>query len=284
LGIELQTEKTSVLIEPGEQGYEIKADHFTVRYLMEDLPPLETIGARRPVREALEKMCTKNYSQLAVMQGKMCIGSVTLESILCQLRKEDLKGNRALEFMNWPVRRFVVRNPRFVDPDDNILKHVEWMAEKGFFIVGSSYECKAIVTNYDLVHFFENWTKVFLLLREIETNLRFVISQRLKGNRLRKALALLKREHSSPPSSINDLSLDELRQLIHINWKEFKGDFLDEQKIDSQLQKIRDLRNGIFHFRTQTTGRELASIERLRDNYLKLTDSSRLRNGFRQKK
>ena len=96
---------------------------------MEDVPPLETIDVKAPVREALAKMCAKNYSQLPVIQDKTCIGSVTLESIICQLRKEDLKGNLGLNFMNWPVKRFVEKNTRFVNPDDDILKHIEWMAE-----------------------------------------------------------------------------------------------------------------------------------------------------------
>jgi len=68
---------------------------------------LETIKADRPIREALGKMCAKRYSQLPVIQGKNCIGAVTLESILTLLTKEDAKGNVGLKFMDWPVRRFV---------------------------------------------------------------------------------------------------------------------------------------------------------------------------------
>jgi len=61
---------------------------------MGDLMPLETIGAKRPVKEALAKMCANKFSQLPVIQNNICIGSVTFESILCQRREEDLRGNR----------------------------------------------------------------------------------------------------------------------------------------------------------------------------------------------
>ena len=240
---------------------------------MGDLIPLETIGAKRPVKEALAKMCANKFSQLPVIQNNICIGSVTFESILCQLRAEDLRGNSALDFMNWPVERFVVTNPRFVEPDDDILKHVEWMAEKGYVIVGSPYEYKSIFTNYDLVHFFKNQTEVFLLLRETEITLRFIVSCYLQGKRLKKALASLRKEHGPPPYSIDDLTFDELRQLINRNWREFKDPFLDQQKIDNQLQKIRDLRNRTFHHRTRITRQELASLKKLRDNYLRLANS-----------
>jgi len=248
-------------------------DHLIVRDLMEDVPPLETIDAEALVREALAKMCAKNYSQLPVIQNKICIGSITLESIVCRLRKRELKGNLGLNFMCWPVERFVDKNTRFVNPYDDILKHTEWMAEKGFVLVGSDQKLESIVTNFDLVGFFKNNVEVFLLLREVETSLRYMVSKCLEEDKLRAVLASLKREHGPSPSSINDLTLDELRQLVLVNWEEFRDSFLYRQRTDNQLQKIRDFRNRIFHFRTRITAPELTSIRKLRDNYINLANS-----------
>jgi len=247
--------------------------HFTVRDFMEDVPPLRVINVKAPVREALAKMCANHYSQLPVVQGMTCTGSVTLESIMCQLRKEDQKGNLGLEFMDWPVERFMEKNTRVVNPGDDILKHVEWMAEKGFVLIKSPQGLESIVTNYDLVRFFKNKTEVFLLLREIESSLRYLTSQCLEEKKLRKTLGLLRREHGRPPSSIDDLTLDELRQLILKNWKDFEDTFQDQKKTDTHLQKIRNFRNRIFHFRAQITPPELASIRKLRDIYLNLASS-----------
>lgn len=248
-------------------------DHFTVRSLMEDLPPLETINAERPVREALAKMCAKKYSQLPVIEDGVCVGAITLESVMCQLAREDRKRNLGLNFMDWPVKKFVEKSARFVQPDDDLLKHIEWMAEKSFVIVGSAHEWESIVTNYDLVHFFKNKTEVFLLLREIETSLRFIVSKSLSEKGLKKALLSVKRKNAPSPSCIDNLTFDELRQLICKNWKQLKNSFLDQQKIDSQLQKIRELRNRTFHFRARITERELTSTRKLRDNYLNLAYS-----------
>jgi len=245
-------------------------DHFTVGDLVDDLPPLETIKADRPIREALRKMCAMKYSQLPVIQGKICIGAVTLESILTLLTKEDARGNVAQNFMDRPVRRFIDRNSRWAQPEDDLLKHVEWMAEKGFVIIGSRSNWKSLITNYDLVHFFKKRTEVFLLLREIETSLRYVVANILGKTRLKKALRILKKEGGSSPSCIEDLTFDELRQLIVGNWQRLECIFLDKQKVDSQLTKLRGLRNRIFHFRAEITAAELTSIWRLRDNYLGL--------------
>jgi len=35
------------------------------------------------------------------------------------------KGNRGLDFMDWPVKRFIEKDARFVRHEDGILKHVE---------------------------------------------------------------------------------------------------------------------------------------------------------------
>jgi predicted transcriptional regulator len=71
-------------------------DHFTVRDLMEDLPPLETVRTKRSLREALARMCAKECSQLLIIRGKTCIGALTLESVIRQLKEENRKRNRAM--------------------------------------------------------------------------------------------------------------------------------------------------------------------------------------------
>jgi len=75
------------------------------------------------------------------------------------------------------------------------------------------------------------------------------------------------------PSSIDDLSFDELRQLICRNWRALKNYFLEKERIDKQLVKIRDLRNRVFHFRDPVTTSEFAFLKRIRDNYLRLAYS-----------
>ena len=254
--------------------------HFTVGDLIGDLSSLETIKADQPIREALRKMCTKKYSQLPVIQGKNCIGAVTLESILTLLAREDAQGNVGIGFMDWPVRRFVDDHAEPVQIEDDLLKHVEVMAEKGFVIVGSGSNLESLVTNYDLVHFFKEETEIFLMLREIETCLRFIVRKSLSKRKLMEALHSIKRKEGSSPSCTNDLSFDELRQLICGNWKPLKRTFSEKEKIDKQLIKIRDLRNRVFHFRDQVTKNEFDFIKKIRDNCIRLAYSKTRKTQF----
>jgi len=248
-------------------------DQFTVRYLIEDSPPLEIADANSPIREALQKMCSKKYSQLPVMKDQICIGSVTFESVMSQLKEADKKDNIGLAFMNWPVERFLEKNVRFVKTDDEILKHIPWMAQKGFVLVGSSQELVSIVTNYDIILFLKRKTQIFLLLREIETSLRFLISKCLGQKKLNKEFCVFPKKNSIMPSSINDLTLNQLRELITRNWSDLERILCDSVKVDYQIEKIRDLRNRVFHFRGHVTAEELDSIKRLRDNFINLAKS-----------
>ena len=117
------------------------------------------------------------------------------------------------------------------------------------YSLGPPSNCESLITNYDLVHFFKEKTEIFLLLREIETCLRFIVCESLSKRRLMEALRSIRRKDGPSPPCIDDLTFDELRQLICRNWKPLKKCFLEKEKIDRQLIKIRDLRNRVFHLR-----------------------------------
>jgi len=239
---------------------------------MEDLPALETVDSKDTIRDAIVKMCTWDYSQLPVIQDGKCIGTVSLDSILRWLRILDKKGTLKTEFMDWHVERFVDKNPRFVSPDDDILKHTKWMADRGFVLIGTPSKLEGIITNYDLVLLFKSETEAFLLLREIETALRHVVSRKLKGVELKEALASVSKKDDLRPSDLNELTFNDLRQLIMTNWTRLQDLFPDRGKTDKQLEAIRNLRNQVFHFRTQLLTSHLARLEKMRDYCVKLAE------------
>jgi predicted transcriptional regulator len=244
-------------------------DLFTFRDLMDSLPPLETVKAETPIREAIRKMCARDYSQLPVIKDKNCVGSVTSDSILRRLRNAEKKGYR-IE-MDWPVERFLDQNPpRFVRSDNDLMGHVNWMASNGFVLIGSPQKVEAIVTNYDLVLFFKEKTEAFLLLREIETTIRYLIRQTLSDQELKEALASIKKDDGSTTGNLTDLTFDNLRQLILANWTKFENLFKDKEKTNKQLQIVRNMRNEIFHFRRPIEESRLQQLRRLRDNYAKM--------------
>jgi hypothetical protein len=151
------------------------------------------------------------------------------------------------------------------------------LASNNFVFVGSPKQIEGIVTNYDLVLFFKKETEVFLLISEIESALRHIIDQLLTAEELCKSLESIKTEKGRTLKALSDLSFDHLRQIIFSHWKIFGSVFKNQEMTDKQLQNIRNLRNGIFHFRSSIGAAKLQDLRRLRDNYVKLALNTPIR-------
>jgi CBS domain-containing protein len=249
-------------------------DHFNFRSIIGDLPFPETVDSMTPIRDVFGIMLDKNYSQMPVLEKGKCLGAVTLLSVLRKLKSEGDRKSLNERFMDYPAKAFIDENfPKFVSPDEDILGSVDWMARSDFVIVGSPSKLLAMFTNYDMVHFFNRKTEAFLLLREIETILRYLVSRKFQDKELKKALELVKAEDNSKIESIDELTLNALRQFILSNWGELEELFLDRERANTQLEKICRLRNQVLHFRSHVMASNLCQLKMFRDSYLKLTKS-----------
>jgi hypothetical protein len=91
---------------------------------------------------------------------------------------------------------------------------------------------------------------------------------------LKEALGLVKTEDNSKIGSVDELTLNGLRQFILQNWGKLEDLFLDHERTNEQLEKICRLRNQILHFRGQVMASNLYVLRMLRDSYLKLTSGA----------
>ena len=249
-------------------------DRFNFQSIIGDLPFPETVDSMSPIRDVFRIMLNKNYSQMPVLENGKCIGTVTLFSVLRKLNNDGDRKSLNERFMDFPAKAFIDENfPKFVSPDEDILGSVDWMARSDFVIVGSPSELLAIFTNYDMVHFFKRKTEAFLLLREIETILRYLVSQKFQDKELKKALEFVKTEDNSKIGRIDELTLNALKQFILSNWGKLEDLFLDRERTSKQLEKICRLRNQILHFRSHVMASNLCELQMFRDSYLKLTKS-----------
>jgi CBS domain-containing protein len=248
-------------------------DRFNFESMIDNLPYPETVDSMTPISDVFEMMLDKNYSQVPVVEKGKWIGTVTLLSVLRKLKSEGDRKSLNERFMDFPAKAFVDENSRFVKPDEDILEYADWMAKNDFVIVGSQSKLLAIFTNYDMVHFFKRKSEAFLLLREIETILRYLVSQKIRDEDLKQALERFKTEDKSKIRSIDELTLNDLRQFILMYWGELESLFLDRERINEQLEKICRLRNQILHFRGQVMASNLCQLQMFRDSYLKLTPS-----------
>jgi CBS domain-containing protein len=248
-------------------------DRFNFGSIIRDLPSPERVDSMTPISDVFNMMLDKNYSQVLVVEKGKWIGTVTLFSVLRKLKSEGDGKTLNGRFMDFPAKAFVDENSKFVKTDEDILEYADWMAKNDFVIVGSQSNLLAIFTNYDMVHFLKRKSEAFLLLREIETVLRYLVSQKINDEDLKQALERFKTEDKSNIISIDELTLNDLRQFILMHWRELESLFLDCERINVQLETICRLRNQILHFRGQVMASSLCQLQMFRDSYLKLTSS-----------
>lgn len=239
------------------------------------IPSVEPVDSACLARLALKRMLATKCSQLPVLENGICLGVVSSESILRRLGQEAAKGNHAKGLMKWPVTRFIDEHspPLYIDPDEELTDFAEKVEERGFALIGNPKKLESIVTSHHLVDFFMRKTEVFLVLREIETAIRYLIRQKIRDEALGDVLASIhSKDGREQPTELEELSFDELRNLIIERWKDFKDIFADRERTDDDLTRIRDIRNAVFHFRIHLFPTQLTQLRNYRNYYLMLAN------------
>ena len=90
-----------------ENGF-LKPERITLKYVLasksDGIPPLVTIDRKMNVREALELIKNYNVSQLPVMEGDKCIGTIAESSLLSTVLNDPSKFDKSVEsFMELPL-------------------------------------------------------------------------------------------------------------------------------------------------------------------------------------
>ncbi|MEQ8716707.1 MAG: CBS domain-containing protein [Acidimicrobiales bacterium] len=226
----------------------------------EVVPPVG-VDAETPVVDALRLMLEKRFSQLTVedvngrLQGVFSLWSLArlLES-QPGLKIEDLVVDDVLT----QIPKVTVRDP--LEPVLEMLDRTEAV------LVVSPRGPQAIVTPWDVLDYYYAQARPFILLGEIEQGLRQLVVGSMDDDELSACIeANLGRRYADGrlPATVEELSFDELRQIIcsRVGWPHFEG-LLGRMKtvVDGRLQAIRDIRNDVFHFRGEAEPRD---VERL---------------------
>jgi len=254
-------------------------------YLTRDNPPLEAIGPQSSIIDAVEKMCEKDYSQLPVVkENGETVGAVTRLSFLQGLLQQLARRNDGIsEIMKYPVETFMVpeRTLTHTQPHESILDRINILLEKdsrkSFILIDSQNKCTSIATKSNVLHFFENKARVFLLLMEIEACLRYIIGKFLTQGQLEGTLdrirhARKERNINVPVDGLEDLSFDELKSVMNMNWLAFQSHFKNKDKTNEQLEYTRDLRNRVFHFRDKIGFSEINHVNELRGIFFRIAE------------
>jgi len=191
------------------------------------------------LEEAVTHMLTNDYSQLPVMTSARDVkGIITWATI----------GSRLAMGKNCSVAREVMEQHQEIRSDASLISAITLIAEHQYVLVrGHDQKIKGIVTASDLSLQFQQLAEPFLLLGEIESHLRQVVSQRFTATELRSAKdpTDAKRE----VTSVADLTYGEYKRLLENpeRWEKLNIT-VDRRTCIEKFENVRRIRNDVMHF------------------------------------
>jgi predicted transcriptional regulator len=207
-----------------------------------------------PLREALTIMLARGFSQLPVMTSPREVkGAVSWQSIGAHLGMGKA-GQRA---------RDVMEPHHEVRHESSIFQVIPLIVANDYVLVrGPSNAITGIVTASDLSLQFLQLSEPFLLLSEIENQIRELIAHRFDVTEL--AATKDPNDSSRSIEHVSDLTFGEYIRLLENtdNWAKSNLP-LDRNVFCKQLGDVRDIRNDVMHF--DPDGISPADLEKLRE-------------------
>lgn len=201
-------------------------------------PPV-SVKPNATLEEAVTLMLARNFSQLPVMTTDREVkGVVSWASI----------GARLATKTTGPDVQTYMDDHQEIVISASLFSGIRIILEHNYVLVRSpDRKVSGIVTASDIALEFEEISTPFLLLAEIENNLRSLISKKLTMTDIKRACG---EEHLPKEfSGVSELTFGNyVRILEHVdNWAKL-GLYLDRITFCSELSVINTIRNDVMHF------------------------------------
>ena len=160
--------------------------------------------------------------------------------------------------------------PRFIAPETYIDTTVDWSVQEAV-LVGTPEELLGILTISDVWAALNDFAEGFVLLYEIERDLRRLIGRQLR-NRLEAFLAELNSRRKSrkqpPVHELQELTFSEYEGALL--GAKYSSEFQDALGVGkaillSDFRAVNELRNAVFHFRKRVTIHDTRTLRRFLD-------------------
>jgi hypothetical protein len=214
---------------------------------------LETVDAQDTLISAIEVMFEKNYTQLGIERNGEVVGMVSYRSIsrvLSILRKLGADKNLPGRQVGIAIEEI---SPA-VGPDDDLIVLFDLLSEDPYVIIEKDRDQSLeILTNYDLLQYLRDSIEPFLLIEDIERSVREIIQNAFPEDLDELLQEFFRDKGIRTPDEITDCSFGHYAQFMPEKWPKFEeyfeenGDF-----IRRLLLEVGDIRNKIFHFRSES--------------------------------
>lgn len=216
------------------------------------------ISVRRDdtIRKAYHLMWENNFSQLPVMNDERTVlGIITWQTIA-----KGFITQKASDI----VKDFTSDEYSVLENDTPMFEAIKEVIRKGVvFIKDNEKKIKGPITTSDLNEEFLEQIEPFILLEQIENNIRLILHNKITLEDLQKSLNIT---DNRKIESISDLTFGEYKTIIEIEkfWDELNLPF-DKKTFVNCLEDIRKIRNSIMHFHLdKNTEEDIKQLDRLR--------------------
>lgn len=242
------------LTEPTEEEAVADDPSFRIGNVKSATAGLTSVAPNASLQEAVTLMMTRNYSQLPVMNGSRDVrGVISWKSIGARLAANISSGE---------VRAFMDA-ARELSIDSSLFAAIPIIADHGYVLIrAENKEFTGIVTASDIAYQFEDISKPFLLLAEIENQLRALIGRKLNKTDIKKANA---DEFLAPDfGGVHALTFANcVAALSHPeNWEKLNFG-MDRKLFCAELAEVNKVRNAVMHFNPDPPNED--AMQRLHD-------------------
>jgi CBS domain-containing protein len=237
--VELRTTEAKISRTPSEIIPRFVDPTFRISRLPAATQPPISVTPDATIAQVATIMMARDFSQLPVMQSPRDVkGMVSWRSI----------GHAAALGQRSATARDCIERHYEVNFDTSLLSAIADVSQHDVILVrDNSRKICGIVTTSDLSIQFAQLSEPFLLLGEIENQLRLVVNRYFTFTEIASAA------HAAPPSEAQrgaaDLTFGDYRVLLEqpSNWERTKIN-LDRRIFIDDLESVRKIRNTVMHF------------------------------------
>lgn len=230
--------------DEGEVGsaYAAKDANFLISMLKAANCGVISVRPQDTVEKAITLMLAHDFSQLAVMSNDRTInGAISWKTI----------GKRLSHENNLVEVKDAMEAAVSLEDTEGLFKATKLIIDHEFVFVRSSADKKVtgIVTATDLSEQFQFLSEPFLLIGQIENQLRNLMNGKYTVEVLRSVCSDTDPERKERIQSVADLTFGEYLRIIQNpeNWENL-GLRVDRVVFCAEMDKVREIRNDVMHF------------------------------------
>ena len=198
-----------------------------------------TVDNSDSLDKAITLMMMNNYSQLPVMGGaRKIVGYISWETI-GEARSKGIDTNEVKDYKRDSIRVFRRDMP--------LMLAIREIYKNDFIVVveNDGTPC-GIVTTADVSSQFLTWTEPFVMLEQIENQVRHLLDEKILLEDLKKVC----QEEGREVNAIDDLTFGEYQRLFENpkHWERIGLKSVDRTLFVKMFDDVRNIRNDVMHF------------------------------------